>query len=252
MAADTRPAEVRGATLFARYAYAPNALGYCGPPAAAALYGGSPAQVRAAATQFSGAWPYLRVLARMTGVADALDHRLVASYWLGGGAGAELDRREFGRQLIAEIGPRAGRYWTHLTPALVDEAAPNHCFHVLGVYPWSRLLGRGLDGPPLHVLDSCRISWGTVLRRDPAGADVRCRHLVTDGSSLQLGPPTTMRAEVSPDGHTAVPALDVGDEVALHWGRICDRLTTPQRHALEDCTRRQLDLTNRRLARVAP
>ncbi len=38
-----------GAEMFARYAYAPNRLGYCGPPDAAALRDGSDEQVRAVA-----------------------------------------------------------------------------------------------------------------------------------------------------------------------------------------------------------
>ncbi|MGB8387106.1 DUF6390 family protein, partial [Mycobacterium sp.] len=65
--------------MFARYAYAPNALGYCGPPLGATLRDGSVEEVRRAATRFSGAWPYLRVLSRLTGIADPLDHRLVES-----------------------------------------------------------------------------------------------------------------------------------------------------------------------------
>ena len=67
----------RGAEMFARYAYAPNALGYCGPPLGATLRDGSVDEVRRAATRFSGAWPYLRVLSRLTGIADPLDYRLV-------------------------------------------------------------------------------------------------------------------------------------------------------------------------------
>ena len=77
--------------MFARYAYAPNALGYCGPPLGATLRDGSVDEVRSAATKFSGAWPYLRVLSQLTGIADPLDYRLVESYWLGGGVGADLD-----------------------------------------------------------------------------------------------------------------------------------------------------------------
>ena len=73
----------RGAEMFARYAYAPNALGYCGPPLGATLRDGSVEDVRLAATKFSGAWPYLRVLSEMTGITDPLDYRLVESYWLG-------------------------------------------------------------------------------------------------------------------------------------------------------------------------
>ena len=161
--------------MFARYAHAPNALGYCGPPLGATLRDGSVEEVRRAATQFSGAWPYLRVLAKMTGISDPLDYRLVESYWLGGGVGANLDAGEFFDALLAIIGPQAGQYWSHLTPDLAREAAGNHCFHVFGVYPWTRFLGRGMDEQPLSVLDNCRIAWGTVLSRHGDGVEVMCQ-----------------------------------------------------------------------------
>jgi Family of unknown function (DUF6390) len=243
----------RGAEMFARYAYAPNALGFCGPPLGGALRDGSDDDVRRAAKTFSGAWPYLRVLSSLTGIADPLDHRLVESYWLGGGVGADLDHQRFFDELLAIIGPQAGHYWSHLTPDLVREAAGNHCFHVFGVYPWTRLLGRAngsLDEHPLSVLDNCRITWGTVTSRDGGNIEVRCRKLVFDGAALQLAQPLARRLEVWADGYSAVPDVAVGDEVALHWGRLCGRLRPEQISALADSTDRQLRLTSDRLARV--
>lgn len=239
--------------MFARYAYAPNALGYCGPPLGATLRGGSVEEVRSAATKFSGAWPYLRVLSTMTGIADPLDYRLVESYWLGGGIGAGLDPDEFVDELLAIIGPQAGRYWSHLGPGLVSEAAANHCFHVFGVYPWSRLLGRsgrGLDEHPLNVLDSCRITWGTVLSREGDDVEVLCRRLVWDGRALDLSEPSARRLDVWANGYSAAPDVAVGDEVAIHWGRLCGRLQTEQIRVLADATARQLEVTNQRLVQV--
>ena len=235
--------------MFARYAYAPNALGYCGPPLGATLRDGAVDDVRAAATKFTGAWPYLQVLSKMTGIADPLDYRLVESYWLGGGIGADLDSGEFVEELLAIIGPQAGRYWSHLGPDLVCEAACNHCFHVFGVYPWSRLLGRGLDEHPMSVLDNCRITWATVLSRDDDDVDVSCQRLVWDGHALELSEPSPRRLEVWVDGYSAVPDVAVGDDVAIHWGRLCGLLRPEQIRALADSTARQLAVTNRRLAR---
>ena len=59
---------------------------------------------------------------------------------------------------------------------------------MFGVYPWSRLLGRGTE--PLRVLDSCRIRWGEVVARGDEGIEVAVRHLTWDGRSLGLGPPS--------------------------------------------------------------
>ncbi len=236
--------------MFARYAYAPNALGYCGPPLATTLRDGSMEDVRIAATKFSGAWPYLQVLSKMTGIPDPLDHRLVESYWLGGGVGAELDPGEFVQELLAIIGPQARRYWPHLSPELVGEAAANHCFHVFGVYPWSRLLSRGLEEHPLSVLDNCRITTGTVLSRDDGDAQVLCRKLVWDGRALTVCEPSVRRLDVGADGYSAVPDLAAGDVVAMHWGRVCGRLRPEQVQALTDATAYQLRVTNQRLART--
>ncbi|MFE6923104.1 DUF6390 family protein [Nocardia sp. NPDC057663] len=231
--------------MFARYAYAPNRLGYCGPSDARALHNGSAEEIRALARQFSGAWPYLRAMSRLTGIADPLDRRLVESYWLGGGIGADLDADAFTTELLAIIAPMAGHYWSYLNSDLAGEAAANHGFHVFGVYPWTRLLGRGADEHPIRILDSCRITWGTVMAREDGAAAVRCQRLVLDGPRLRLSAPALQRAEVD-DQHLATEVA-VGDQVAVHWGRVCGRLDSAQTRALTTSTARQLRVTNRRL-----
>ncbi|MFC9435797.1 DUF6390 family protein [Nocardia sp. NPDC057030] len=238
----------RGTEIFARYAYAPNRLGFCGPAEAVALRAGTEADVRAVAKQFSGAWPYLQVMSRLTGIADPLDHRLVESYWLGGGIGADLDPEAFTAELLALIGPLAGHYWTHLTADLAGEAAANHCFHVFGVYPWTRLLGKGKSDHPVRVLDGCRISWGTVLDCAETGITLSRRELVWDGSALSLSEPRPRHAGIWTDGYSAVPDVTRGDRVAVHWGRLCGRLDPGRLRNLEASTARQLQVTNARLA----
>jgi len=223
-----------GTALFAAYADAPNALGYCGPPGG---IGTTEAEIRASARRFSGAWPYLQVLARLTGTEDPLDARLVEAYWLGRDLG--VDREEFGRELLAVLGPRAGAYWTHLTDDLLTEAAPDHGFHVFGVYPWSRLLAAGPQ--PLFVLDSCRIRWGTVVGLDPL--TVASSRLTWDGAALGLGEPT--------GGPVDGGGVRLGDVVAVHWDRLVDRLTTDQAATLAASTQVRLAATNARLAVAA-
>lgn len=227
-----------GVDLFARYALAPNALGFCGPPTG---LGATEREVRAAATRFSGAWPYLQVLARLTGTDDPLSARLVESYWLGRDIG--VDGARFGKELLEIIGPRAGQYWSHLTPDLLAQASGDHGFHVFGVYPWSRLLGAGMDHPR-HVLDSCRIRWGTVTGVGD-GVEVETRRLTWDGTALGLGEPAPERVE---PGRALIDA-QVGETVALHWEWLCDRLTTAQAADLEATTSHHLAATNTRLHR---
>lgn len=259
---------MNGAWLFARYAYAPNKLGFCGPPESATLAVAGvdadrvvEADVRAAARQFSGAWHYLEVLAQLTGIEDPLDLRIVESYWLGGGVNDDLSGEVFGKELLARIAPRAQHYWAHLTPDLLPEAAGDHCFHVFGVYPWSRLLGRfgACTAPPppgaspvhpLHVLDRCRIRWGTVLSRDGEQIAVASRHLVWDGTAIGLSEPAEETVAVAVDGLSFLPDVAPGDHVALHWEWLCDRLSAGQVTRLHAGTLDQIDKTNRRLGRA--
>lgn len=236
-----------GPEMFARYAFAPNQLGYCGPAHSAALRGGSEAEIRAAARQFSGAWPYLCALSRLTGIADPLDHRLVQSYWLGGGVGAAVDGATFTGELLAAIGPQAGRYWAHLNAELAREGAANHSFHVFGVYPWSRLLGTGQAGAQaLEILDSCRIGWATVLEREGDAVRVRSPRLTFAGGALGLSEPVTSTLANCVDGYAGVPDVSPGEVVAVHWGQLCGRLLPDQLQDLRASTLQQLAVTNQR------
>lgn len=236
-----------GAQMFARYAFAPNRLGYCGPPGTVPPVTAGRAEIERAARQFTGAWPYLVVLSTMAGITDPLDHRVVESYWLGGGIGAAVEPHTFCGALLEVIGPQAGHYWSHLDMELAAEAAPDHGFHVFGVYPWTRLLGTGMDEHPLMVLDNCRISWGTVLSAHETTAIVASRALQWDGTALSLGAESTGRVEIGEEAPADRP-VTAGDLVAVHWGRVCDRLTPGQARELETATLRQLRCTNRRLA----
>ncbi|MGK8500359.1 DUF6390 family protein [Nocardia asiatica] len=50
------------------------------------------------------------------------------------------------------------------------------------------------------------------------------------------------------DGYAAVPDVAAGEQVAVHWGRLCGRLDDAQANALTAGTMRQLEVTNRPLA----
>ncbi|HEX3336628.1 MAG TPA: DUF6390 family protein, partial [Jatrophihabitans sp.] len=196
------PAPMAGRTLFARYAYAPNDLGYCGPAESAALFelgvtGHTDVDVERIARGFSGAWPYVALLAELTGIDDPLDERVVRAYWTGGPLLGELDRKAFAARLIDVIGSQAGHYWGHLSTDLLPEVTATHGFHVFGVYPWSRLLGVA-PGQPLHVLDRCRIRWGEVLAADGDQVVVRSRRLTWDGCQLGLAAATEFRHRPQP------------------------------------------------------
>jgi hypothetical protein len=242
-----------GQQLFARYAFAPNDLGYCGPAESSTLFdlgvtGASAADVEAIARGFSGAWPYIALLAELAGIDDPLDERVVRAYWTGGELLDHVGRTEFGMRLIEFIGSRAGHYWSHLSSELLPEATATHGFHVFGVYPWTRLLAVA-PKEPLKVLDNCRIRWGQVVDVEPEHVVVRTRRLTWDGCQLSLARPAPERVRRTIGGRGFVDAPASGEWLALHWDWVCDRLNAADRSELQRWTGWQLRATNARLAR---
>jgi hypothetical protein len=245
-----------GALLFARYAYPPNALGYCGADENRTLLeygeaGVSDGGLTQLARSFEGAWPYLELIAGANGIDDPLDPRVVEAYWVGSPLLERVDSSSLGSHLDERFRRRAGKAWDLLTAAIPDGGVPHHDFHVFGVYPWVGLLRSGDATEPLRVLESCRITPGRVVSVDGEKATVEARPLVWDGRALLLGAPTSRQTAWRRDGLGFLDELRPGDRVSLHWDWICDRLTSRQAQRLERYTRRMLTLANRASAPAA-
>ena len=247
---------VPGPVLFARHAYPPNALGYCGPgdPDAllgAASEGGKQEGLRHVAARFEGAWPYLQLIAACNGIGEPLDRRVVEAYWVGN----ELLNRVPPSALASSLGERferrAGRLFGPLVSAVPAGGVAQHSFHVFAVYPWLGLLRAGMDGPPLEVLDRCSIRWGRVEEVAGDLVLVRSRTLQLEGPNLVLGPEVVEQARRSRHGVGFTFDLAVGDTVSLHWDWVCDRLPQTSLRWLQACTRRNLAAVNS-LARPGP
>jgi hypothetical protein len=236
--------------MFAKYAYPPNSLGYCGPTDHTALleYGASGTTdggLVQLARGFDGAWPYLEFIAHSNGIGDPLDPRVVEAYWVGNPLLDRVDMQSFGAHLLDRFRGRLGRSWESLARAIPEGAAPHHSFHVFSVYPWLGLLRAGHGREPLAVMDRCRIRWGQVLAVTNDVVTVRARPLVWDGRVLGLGSPRVEQATWEWQGKGLVREPMPGQWVALHWDWVCDRLTVGQLRALRRSTERQLLVANR-------
>jgi hypothetical protein len=238
-----------GALTFARYAYPPNALGYCGPGDGRLLLEYADAEtvdggLVEAAGQFSGAWPYLELIAGSVGL-DPLDPLVVEAYWLGNRLLDRIDRSRFGDDLEARFRARAGNGWQHLVPTIPAGGLPHHSFHVFAVYPWVGLLRSGIVDEPLRVIDRCRIRWGRVVALIDQEVAVRYQPLRWDSTGLHLGPDAIETVRYAEDGRRLGGELQPGDGVALHWDWVCDRLTAEQEARLRFYSNRMLELVNR-------
>lgn len=238
-----------GALRFARYAYPPNELGYCGPDASRQLLeqvaaGADDGDLRRLAQGFEGAWPYLRLIATANGIADPLEDRVVEAYWIGNELLTRVPPQLMGSSLENRFRGRAGRSWSRLSAPVSAGALPHHSFHVFGVYPWLGLLREGHVDAPLRVLDRCRVRWGEVLSTAEGLAVVRFRPLTWDGHCLGLGHPSLEQARVSIGALGLAGPIVPGDWVALHWDWVCERLDRRRLTALRAHTLYQLHIVN--------
>lgn len=233
-----------GTLRFVRYGFMPNRLQYCGPTGEnRTLFdyavehvtdGGLPPLLR----KFTGALPYLQLIARANGIADPFDARVVEAYWIGNEL---LDSVEV-RQLYDSLLERFGKQLTARTRELVlgkapAGAHPHHSFHVLDVH--SRVGEMELT---LATLDNCRVSWGEVVSVESAELVVYRVPLVLRAGKLVLESPRTERVL---RGFT--DAVSPGDWVSIHWGWVCEVLDSRELRNLERYTRHHLALANQTL-----
>ena len=249
-------AVVSGPVLFARYAYPPNSLGYCGPGDPTALFesavdGGHVDHLTRLASQFEGAWPYLELIAGCSGITDPLDRRVVEAYWIGNELALAVSPSILAASLDERFRRRANGQVADVVAPVMAGAIAQHGLHVFGVYPWVGLLRAGRQGPALEVIDRCRIRWGRVVSIDQDLVRVASRPLGFDGSLLALEEEREEEVRRSVDGVGFVDELHVGDLVSLHWDWVCDRLTPRELRWLTYCTDRNLRAVNS-LSRPGP
>jgi hypothetical protein len=244
-----------GPVLFARYAFGPNRMGYCGPDAADELFGqatagrrtvgGDDRALRNLARSFEGAWPYLELIARANGLADPLDPRVVEAYWLGNPLLEAIRPDHLESSLASRFRPRLRpEGWRWLAGKPAAGAVPVHAFHVLDVFPRIGLLRSGSVDRALEVMDSCRIRWGRVLGRDGDWLVVNVVQLVMTDGRLRLGPARPERVRAWRGGATFVDGVEPGDVISVHWSWACDRLSDRQLAGLVTWTTREIAVAN--------
>ena len=239
-----------GPIRFARYAFGPNQLGYCGPDASTELFaqatgGGALDKLRELAAQFEGAYPYLALIARANGRPDPLAADVVEAYWLGGRLAAGVRPRAFGESLDARFRARIPQdRWRWLAAAADAGAVPNHAFHVLDVFPKVGLLRTGEIDRVVETMDSCRIRWGRVLERDGDSLVVSVVPLELAAGKLRLATPRVERLRGWIDGTGFVEDAGPGDIVSIHWDWACERLDAPRLEHLRRSTEAELAIAN--------
>ena len=239
------PRSVDGTGRFIRYAFMPNRLHYCGGDNNSVIFDYAVEGVReppleAMLRKFTGAMPYLSLIARSNGITDPFDERVVEAYWLGNDllTGVEVRqlhdalRERFGKQLQGKT-----REW--LLAKAPAGARPHHNFHVFDVH--SRV---GELEHSLETMDQCRISWGKVVREEGSELVVERQPLVLVEGKLVLGPLVKEQAVRQVDGRGFADSASAGDWVSLHWGWVCEVITPVQQRNLARYTDDHIRLAN--------
>ncbi|HLX55654.1 MAG TPA: DUF6390 family protein [Ktedonobacteraceae bacterium] len=242
-----RSSRLDGPQLFARYAFMPNRLTYCGGDDNRALFdycleGVTDDGLRGLLRKFTGAMPYLRLIAECNAILDPFDARVVEAYWLGNDLLQGVEARALYDSLRERFGPQMRARDLELVLGKAPAGAhPHHSFHVLEVCP--------RNGWPqaLSFMDNCRISWGKVVSLDGNTLIVEVMPLLIVGHRLVLGAAERRTINWELDGSGFVSTAQVGDWVSIHWNWACQVLSPRQVANLERWTRYHLDIVNETL-----
>jgi Family of unknown function (DUF6390) len=228
-----------GALAFARFAFRPNALGYCGGQAPGELFdrvlaSADDPDLHRLCGEFAGARPYLELLAQAPGAQGPLDAQVVEAYWVGGPLLEALDPIVFRANLERRVRPRASAEdWRWLAGKPAQGAVPHHAFHVLEIYPRLGLTGDGSRDAILATMERCLVRPARVTAREGDELLVMARPLVVEDGVLRFGEERQERILATIDGRGFVDGARSGDIVAVHWGWACDVLGPQRGAALE-------------------
>jgi hypothetical protein len=238
-----------GPLLFARFAFPPNRLGLCGPESGLTLpervkAGRSDPELSRIARGFEGAYPYLELIAAENDIADPLDARVVEAYWLGNDLLGRVGPRARHDDLTDRFRKRAApREWRWLEAKADGPSAVHHSFHVLEILPRIGLIRGGLPPDLIGVLERCLVRPGRVASMSADSLDVELPGLELVDGRLRFSEPRLEHLPMAAgDGFGDV--LLPGDDVAIHWDRVCGRLTSTQAMRLAAVTDRNLAVAN--------
>lgn len=238
-------APLAGSLRFIRYGFMPNHLRYCGGDDNRTLfeYGVEnvvDAGVRAMLRKFTGALPYLQLIARANGIADPFDDRVVEAYWIGNELLDRVEVRQLYDALVERFGKQLqGRTRDWVLGKAPAGARPHHNFHVFDVH--SRV---GELENTLQTMDNCRTSWGRVLTVEGPELVVERQPLVLVEGRLAVGPSQTVRVVRQVEARGFADTAAPGDWVSLHWGWVCEVLTPRQQANLARHTDHHLAIAN--------
>ena len=243
------PPETDGLLRCSKYAFGPNRLHYCGPDANREILaymqnGAEDPGLEKLLQAFRTLYPYLKLIADANSIRDPFNPRVVDAYWIGNELLKNAGEKRLYRHLLdnLDVKKKVGRQSFELVEDIIKKGAlPHHSFHVLSI--WKRT--GNLDIPhTLESMDSCRISWGTVLNADGPFLAVKTEPLIYENGRLALGNPETRRIHRDISSPPDIEQLKSGDIITIHWGVPCEAISKKQAATLKRYTLHHIALAN--------
>jgi hypothetical protein len=234
-----------GMLLFIQYAYMPNRLEFCGTEDHGALYDYWQARqtdpgLNQLLLAFTGALPYLKLIAHSNGRADPFDRQVVEAYWVGNELLDNVEMRHFFQALTERFDKQLqGKMREYILRKIPAGARPHHSFHVFDVHSQIGELAHTLE-----VMENCRISWGQITTVEPAHFLINAQPLILHNGKLCLGNAVARRVlrQINDKGFTQ--GAQIGDWISVHWNWACDVLSIQQVQRLEQYTKQHIQLAN--------
>lgn len=271
-----------GSLLFAKYAFAPNKLRYCGPDDNRDIFDYCVAQqsdqgLIEILKGFEGAFPYLQLIAKANKIKDPFDEKVVEAYWIGNNLLKNVTTKYFHNQLrnrfSKKLSPNMMKW---LLPKPAEGAKPHHSFHVLDVYTKTGLIRSGIKTNVMETVNNCLIMWGKVdhvtcnmkhVTKTPNNnIQITNKLQITNYNFQNTNKLKSQEANklvvqyhpiILSDGKLAFgePITkelislfinpQIGDYVSFHWGNVCDVLTLRQLKNLQVWTKYHMEIANR-------
>jgi hypothetical protein len=195
--------------------------------------------------KFTGAYPYLQLIAQANSIPDPFDRRVVEAYWIGNACLDRVDPAAFHTSLDERFRARMDpRTFGWLASKLALGARPHHNFHVFDVYLRAGLMNDRTAPVLLETMDSCRISWGKVIAVEGVELSVERPALVLREGKLALSEPRRMQVLRQLNGRTFAEDVRCGSYVSLHWNWACEVLSAGALTRLMRSNARALALAN--------
>ncbi|MFH1280863.1 MAG: DUF6390 family protein [Candidatus Beckwithbacteria bacterium] len=241
---------MRGLLRCARYAFSPNKLKYCGPGDknfqlfSYVNEGVEDQGLAELLDDFSGMFPYLKLIADENKISDPFDEKVVEAYWVGNELLEGVRVKDFYKHLVDERDFKERikkKEWKWIINKVPMGAKVHHSFHVFNI--WNRT-GHEAKPHTIPTMDNCRISWGKIKEKGKDKLKVETQELIYEDNRLSLKDGVIKEVSWRIGDKELIKGLKKGDLITTHWGWVCEKVRKFEVTNLEYYTKHHLKLAN--------